>query len=96
MKFLLIDNAEFSLGSSAVTLENAFTLINLDHVTSLTFSKDTKKGMVKLRNDRTFYLSEDEIIDFLESINNSRAIRLQSLDKIYREIKKEVEIGVKP
>ena len=94
MKFLLIDNAEFSLGSSITTLENSLTLINLDHVTSLVFSKDTKKGMIKLRNDRTFYLSENEIVDFMKLINDPKIIRPQSLDKIYREIKNET--GVKP
>ena len=66
MKFLLLDNAESSLGSSAITLENSLTLINLDHVTSLIFSKNTKKGMVKLHNDRTFYLSENELVDFMK------------------------------
>ena len=90
MKFLLIDNAEFSLGSSAVTLENSLTLINLDHVTSLVFSKDTKKGMVKLHNDRTFYLSENEIVDFMKLINDPKIIRPQSLDQIYKEIKHEI------
>ena len=89
MKFLLIDNAEFTLGSSAVTLEDSLTLINLYHVTSLVFSKDTKKGMIKLRNDRTFYLSKTEIVDFMKLINDPKIIRPQSLDKIYREIQKE-------
>ena len=94
MKFLLIDNAEFTLGSSTITLKDSLTLINLDHVTSFVFSKDTKKGMVKLHNDRTFYLSEDEIVDFLKLINDSKIIRPQSFDKIYRKIKNET--GVKP
>ena len=89
MKFLLIDNAEFSLGSSATKLKDSLTLINIDHVSSIIFSKDTKKGMIKLHNDRTFYLSGDEMVDFMKLINDPKIIRPQSLDKIYREIQKE-------
>ena len=88
MKIILLENPEIQLENEVTKIEDGFVLINLDEVIEIVISKKTGKAALALKNNKVYYLTIDDTINLLKSINDPQIIRPSSIGKIYKDMER--------